>query len=114
MTATPFIISDNPVAFRTHDNAMWLKVGLLTACTYIAFPLAPDVVMYCYPNESPWETITRFDRCLSPVVFTEKMVESENSGQVFMASRFVISPRHNFDHERAFAKTIGTNLYARD
>jgi hypothetical protein len=42
------------------------------------------------------------------------MVESENSGQVFMASRFVISPRNNFDRERAFAKTIGTDIYAPD
>jgi hypothetical protein len=38
------------------------------------------------------------------------MIESENTGQVFMASRFVISVRGGFDREREFAKTIGTNL----
>ncbi len=113
-TATPFITSDNPVAFRTGDNAKWLKVGHYSAGTYAVFPLAPDIVMYCHPKEPPWEKVAQFDRCLSPVVFTHEMVESENSGQVFMASRFIVSPRHNFDHERAFAKTIGTDFYARD
>lgn len=112
-TSTPFITSDNPVAFRTADNAMWLKVGAYTAGTYVVFPLAADVVMYCHPKEPPWEKIARFDRRLSPVVVTKGMVESENSGQVFMATRFVISSRCNFDHERAFARTIGTDLYAR-
>ena len=113
-TATPFITSDNPVAFRTGDNAMWLKVGFNATGTYVVYPLAPDVVMYCYPNEPPWEKIASFDLCVSPVVFTDEMVESENSGQVFMASRFVVSSHSNFDHERAFAKTIGTDIYARD
>jgi hypothetical protein len=113
-TPIPFITSDNPVAFRTSDNAMWLKVGLHMAGTYVVFPLAPDIVMYCHPKEPPWEKIARFDRGLSPVVFTERMVEDENTGQVFMASRFVISPCRNFERERAFAKTIGTDLYARE
>ncbi|MBL6928859.1 MAG: DUF4238 domain-containing protein [Rhodospirillales bacterium] len=112
-TLTPFISSDNPVAFRTGDNAMWLKVGLHSAGTYVVFPLASDIVMYCYPKEPPWEKIAKFDRSLSPVVFSDEMVESENSGQVFMASRFVLSSRNSFDKERAFAKTIGTDLYAR-
>jgi hypothetical protein len=111
MTSTPFITSDNPVAFRTRDNAMWLKVGMYSDGTYSVFPMAPDIVMYCHPKEPPWENLGRFDCCLSPVIFTEEMVESENSGQVFMASRFVISSREGFDREREFAKSIGTDLY---
>jgi hypothetical protein len=111
MTPTPFITSDNPVAFRTGDNAMWLKVAMYSNGTYSVFPMAPDVVMYCHPKEPPWENFGRFDCCLSPVIFTEEMVESENSGQVFMASRFVISSRDGFDRERDFAKSIGTDLY---
>jgi hypothetical protein len=39
------------------------------------------------------------------------MVESENAAQVFMASRFIVSPRRSFDREREFAKTIGTDVY---
>jgi hypothetical protein len=113
-TATPFITSDNPVAFRTGDNTMWLKAGLYTSGTYSVFPLAPDVAMYCYPEEPPWEEATRFNGCISPFIFTEEMVENENTGQVFMASRFVISSRNSFDREREFAKTIGTGVYARD
>ena len=111
MTATPFITSDNPVAFRTGDNAMWLKVGMYSNGTYSVFPMAPDIVMYCHPKEPPWEKLGQFDCRLSPVTFTEEMVESENSGQVFMASRFVISSRDSFDREREFAKSIGTDLY---
>jgi hypothetical protein len=108
MTAIPFITSDNPVAFRTGDNAMWLKVGMYSDGTYSVFPMAPTIVMYCHPKEPPWEKLGRFDCRLSPVTFTEEMVESENGGQVFMASRFVISPRNDFGREREFARTIGT------
>lgn len=111
LTATPFITSDNPVAFRTGDNAMWLKVGMFSGGTYLVFPMAPDIVMYCYPKEPPWEKLDRFDCCLSPVAFTEGMVESENTGQVFMASRFIISSRDSFEREREFAKSIGTDLH---
>jgi hypothetical protein len=75
-TSTPFVTSDNPVAFRTGDNTMWLKAALYTVGTYVVFPLAPEVVMYCYPDESPFENMSRFDGCLSPVVFTEEMAES--------------------------------------
>ena len=52
-----------------------------------------------------------FDCCLSPVSFTEGMVENDNTAQVFMASRFIISQRNDFDREREFAKTIGTDVY---
>lgn len=110
-TETPFITSDNPVAFRAGDNSMWLKVGMYSDGTYSVFPMAPDIVMYCHPKEPPWEKLDRFDCCLSPVSFTEEMVRSENGAQVFMASRFVISSRNQFDEEREFAKTIGTDLY---
>ena len=109
-TATPFITSDNPVAFRAGDNSMWLKIGFNDG-TYSVFPMAPDIVMYCHPRETPWENLGRFDCCLSPVTFTDELVVSDNLAQVFMASRFVISSRGSFDIEREFAKTIGTDLY---
>jgi hypothetical protein len=111
ITAIPFITSDNPVAFRTGDNAMWLKAGMYSDGTYSVFPMAPTIVMYCHPKEPPWENLGRLDCCLSPVTFTQEMVESENGAQVFMASRFIMSPRNDFDREREFAKTIGTDLY---
>ncbi len=110
-TSTPFISSDNPVAFRTANNSRWIKAGIYSAGTYSVFPLAPDIVMYCHPVEHPWEKLGVFDCCLSPVSFTEEMVESENGAQVFMASRFIISSRNDFDREREFAKTIGTDIY---
>lgn len=113
-TEVPFVTSDNPVAFRTGDNSMWWRNGLWTSGTYAVFPLAPDIVMYCHPAEPPWLAITELNECLSPVRFTQEMVASENSGQVFMAPRFVFSRRANFDAERKFAKTIGTDLYVRE
>jgi hypothetical protein len=69
--------------------------------------------MYCYPPEEPWSKAARFDTTVSPITFTSEMVESENTGQVFMASRFVISNSEDFAAERAFARTIGTDVYAR-
>jgi len=110
-TSMPFISSDNPVAFRTADNSRWIKVGIYSAGTYSVFPLAPDIVMYCHPLEHPWEKLGIFDCSLSPVSFNEDMVESENGAQVFMASRFIVSSRNDFDREREFAKTIGTDVY---
>ena len=43
---------------------------------------------------------------------TDGMVDSENSGQVFMASRFVISNRAQFETEREFERSIGTEIHA--
>lgn len=111
-TSTPFTTSDNPVAFRTKDNAMWLKVGFVAEGTYAVYPLAPDIVMFCHEREY-WKKIAQLDGCLSPFSLTDEMVQSENSGQVFMASRFVISPINDFAFAREFAKTIGTDTYAR-
>ena len=110
-TATPFITSDNPVAFRAGDNSMWLKVGMYSNGAYSVFPMAPDIVMYCHPKEGQWQKLGQFDCSLSPVTFTEEMVEDENTAQVFMASRFVVASRNGFDREREFAKTIGTDHY---
>ena len=111
-TSTPLITSDNPMSFRTGDNRQWRKAGILAAGVYVVFALAPDIVLYAYPDEPKYQALAKFADCLSPVDLSEEMVESENSGQVFMASRFVISNRNNFEAERAFALTIGTDLYA--
>lgn len=111
LTQLPFVTSDNPVAFRTKDNRMWVKAGFIQDGTYAVYPLAPDIVMFCHERRF-WGGIKKLDRCLSPADLTVSMVESENSGQVFMASRFVISPINEFTHVRDFAKTIGTDVYA--
>jgi hypothetical protein len=111
-TATPFITSDNPIAFRTGDSRRWLRAGIISPGTYAVYPLAPDIVMYCHPHEAPWhDKLDQFADCLSPIALNEEMVRSENSGQVFMASRFVLSSRDSFAWEREFAATIGTDVY---
>lgn len=107
-TATPLITSDNPISFRTGDNRLWCKASILAEGVYLVFALAPDIMFYAYPDEPKYKAFAKFDSCLSPVVFSDEMAESENSGQVFMATRFVISNRNNFKAERAFAPTIGT------
>ncbi len=113
-TDVSFLTSDNPVAFRTADNRRWVKVGFYSAGTYVVYPIAPDIIMYCYPRESPGDQLIKFDRMLSPVQMTKEMVESENSGQVFMASRFVFSLDGDFAYARSFAPSIGTDLYGPD
>lgn len=101
-TSTPFLTSDNPVIFKTSDNKMWLKVGVVSPDTYVTFPLAPDIVMYCYQRRGPYGKLGKFNDTLSPVKFTKRLVESDNSGQVFKATRFVISPTDDFTFARGF------------
>lgn len=111
-TKTPFIISDNPTAFRTADNRQWLRAGILTAGTYLVYPLSPWFILYCYPPIRRFRPLRRFADTVSPVSFTPSMVESDNSGQAFMGTRFLISDRAQFEAERAFAYTMGTDTYA--
>lgn len=111
-TSTPFMTSDNPICFRSKDNAQWMKAGFLGAGTCVVYPLAPDIVMFCHERRY-WRRIARLDRRLSPILLSADMVQSENSGQVFMAKRFVISPTSDFADARECAKTIGTDKYAR-
>lgn len=110
-STTPFVTSDNPMAFRTADNRQWLRAGILSRGTYLVYPMSPGVMLYCHPHEGKFHRLSKFADRVSPVVFTDEMVEGDNSGQVFMASRFLISSRGQFDTERAFAKTIGTDIH---
>jgi Protein of unknown function (DUF4238) len=109
---TPFVSSDNPMAFRTGDNRQWLRAGFLSGSTYLVYPMAPSVVLYCHPPVGRFQALRKFANCISPVDFSDEMVEGDNSGQVFMASRFLISSQPQFEAERAFAATIGTDTYA--
>ena len=111
-TATPYVTSDNPLAFRTGDNRQWRRAGIMSRGTYLVYPMSPTVMLYCHPPEGKFRALRKFANAVSPVVLIDEMVESENSGQVFMASRFLISNRPRFDDERAFASTIGTDIYA--
>ncbi|PBB29428.1 hypothetical protein CK222_03985 [Mesorhizobium sp. WSM3866] len=111
-SATPFVTSDNPVAFRSPDHRQWLRSLALVPGAYLVFALSPGVVLYCHPPVGPFRKLGKFANRLSPVVLDDQMVESENSGQVFMASRFVLSKRPEFKAERAFARTIGANINA--
>ena len=111
-TATPFVTSDNPMAFRTGDNRQWLRARIVSRGTYLVYPMSPQVVLYCHPPHGKFRALRKFANVVLPVVLSDEMVESENSGQVFMASRFLISNRGRFDEVRAFAKTIGTDIYA--
>lgn len=106
---TPFVTSDNPMAFRTGDNRQWLRAGILATGTYLAYPLSPSIILYCHLPHGRFRALKRFVDAVSPVNFTPSMVESDNSGQAFMATRFLISNRANFDAERAFVSTIGTD-----
>jgi hypothetical protein len=57
--------------------------------------------LYC-KEKSFWKKLKRFNNCLSPVEFTEGMVDHENSGQVFMSSRFIFSPINDFEDAKDF------------
>jgi hypothetical protein len=105
------VTSDNPVAFRTSDNRQWRRLMFLGPGAYAVYPLSPRVVMYCF-DEGLRTKVERFEDCLSPIVLDAGMVDQENSGQAFMATRFVFAPSDDLDEVRAFARTIGTDVYA--
>jgi hypothetical protein len=110
-TAEPFITSDNPVAFKTPDNRQWTRSGILLPGVYAVYPLSPEIVMYCYDPVGRWAEISKFANSLSPVRFTQELVDSDNCGQVFMATRFVFSSINKFDGAKDFADAITTNRY---
>jgi Protein of unknown function (DUF4238) len=112
-TQTPFWASDNPVLFKTGDSLMWLKggPGLFSPGTYIVFPINSSYILYCKEPEY-WSSLEKADSCLSPVELTDEMVKHENAGQVFMATRHVISAFNDFSWAEEFSKTIGTDIYA--
>lgn len=111
-TSTPLWTSDNPVAFKTGDNRMWLKgPGVFYSGSYVVFPLTPSYVLYC-KEPKYWSAIREMDSCISPVELTDEMVKHENAGQVFMATRHVISAFNEFSWADDFVKSIGTDIYA--
>jgi Protein of unknown function (DUF4238) len=111
-TITPFWTSDNPVAFKTADNRMWLKgPGIFSSGSYVVFPITPSYVLYC-KEQDYWSALSELDSCLSPVDLTDEMVQHENAGQVFMATRHVISISNEFSLADEFVKSIGTDMYA--
>lgn len=101
-TATPFFTSDNPVVFRTADSKIRLKTAILSVGTYLAFPICPSIILFCH-ERTYWKKIAKFGNSLSPVSFTDELVDSENWGQMAMASRFVMSP-DNSKHLTEFGR----------
>jgi hypothetical protein len=111
-TKTPFWTSDNPVAFKTADNKMWLKgPGILSKGSYVVFPITPNYVLYCHEREY-WSRLEELDTALSPVQLTDEMVQHENAGQVFMATRHLLSRFNEFSWANEFVESIGTDKYA--
>jgi hypothetical protein len=101
-TDSPFYTSDNPVLFKTKDNKFWtppknpIEVG-----TQIIFPLSPDFILYIMEKKH-FSSLISFDGKLSPVEFTEFMVDHENSGQVGMCKRYVFSCRNDFTFAKRY------------
>ena len=102
----PFVTSDNPVAFRRFDHGAWVKLGQFCSGTFVVYPLAPDVILYCYPREAPWLVLEPYDSTISTIAFTEKMAATENTAQPFTASRFVFSPKDDFALAKEYAEMV--------
>ncbi|UQN70126.1 DUF4238 domain-containing protein [Burkholderia multivorans] len=113
-TQVPFWTSDNPVCFKTGDNRMWLKgPGIMSEGCYAVFPISPSYILYC-KEPIYWRALKVFDGTVSPVEFSADMVDHENAGQVFSATRSVISPTNDFVFADEFVVTIGTDIYGPD
>lgn len=108
----PLITSDHPVCIKSSYNKMWLKgVEPLLDGSYLVFPMTPELVLYC-KEPTFWSKLKPLDSCVSPVELNADMVHHENSGQAFMASRFLISCDSEFQEVRDFIPSIGTDAYA--
>jgi len=105
----PFVTSDNPVTVHA-PNHMWLRWGIVnTRGTCVTLPLSPAFIFFAYEREH-WKKVARFDCTLSPVEFTQELVEHENSGQVCNSSRFVISCHNDFEFARDLIKEGYTEI----
>lgn len=105
-TSAPFVTSDNPVTVHA-PNHMWLRWGIIEApgiC--VTLPLSPAFIFFGY-ERNHWKKLARFDCTLSPIEFTQELVQHENAGQVCNASRFVISHKNDFE----FARTLISDGY---
>ncbi len=86
-----FLTSDHPVVVKDSTNTNWLLAPrIFEAGVQIILPLTPTLILYC-KEPKHWEAVSRFDSMLSPVTFTDYMVHHENSGQIGMSTRFIIS-----------------------
>ncbi|RSU45580.1 DUF4238 domain-containing protein [Sphingomonas sp. S-NIH.Pt15_0812] len=112
LSSIEFKTSDNPIAFRTNDNRQWRRLPGNFEDVYASFPLTPSLIMYFYPRSLAWgDRLDFMSNKISPVLFDEDMVHSENSGQVFMATRFMFAKVNDFSFEADFASSIGTDCY---
>lgn len=113
-SATPLFTSDHPVCIKNGESTMWIKgLGPLEHGSYVVFPLAPDVVMYC-KERSRWEALKPLDCAISPVELDTEMVEHENAGHAFSSTRFIFSSGPSFDGLKHFLPSMGTDMYARE
>jgi hypothetical protein len=111
-SSAPLLISDHPVSIKTGDNKKWIKgLGPLKDGEYIVFPMSPKIILYCKEPQY-WSKLKGYDLRVSPVELTDDMVLHENCGQAFMATRYLISCKSDFEDVKAFLPSIGTDLYA--
>lgn len=98
----PFHTSDTPVLIKSGDNRKWLKgPGIFEAGTYVVYAITPTLILYC-KERSYWKALEPFDRCISPVEFSDDMAKHENSGHAGLSARFVFSSRDDFGDAKAF------------
>lgn len=104
ITDLPFYSSDNPVLFKTKDNKFWTTPKQpIERGIQIVFPLSPDCILYVM-EKTYWSSVEPFDGKISPVEFTEFMVDHENSGQVGMCKRFIFSCRNDFSFAKKYCE----------
>lgn len=111
-TATPWVTSDNPLAFKTGDNRKWIKLGILAPDVYLTYAIAPDCALYGYPREGRFAAIAKFDGTISPVEMTDGMVRVDNTAHVFLATRHVVSPTEHFGWADQFQHEIADGTHA--
>lgn len=100
-SGSPFYASDHPVVLRGNDHRCLHISQFPRPGSELLFPLSASSMFYAYERKH-WEKLAPFDGCISPVRFTNELVESDNQSQVAHSRRFVFCDRNAFAFARAF------------
>ena len=99
----PFYTSDHPVVLRRHDHQCLHVFQFPEPGSEVLLPLSSTVMFYAY-ERTHWSKLAGWDGGISPVRFTQALVESNNSAQVGHSRRFVFCDRDAFGFARSFCE----------
>ena len=97
--------SDDPIrvrSLRQHRCLTWAQIDEDGA--YLAYPLTPRWILYCYDRRLFPKGTERFENRVSPVPLSSGLVDAENIPHVGHAQRFVFADQRDFTRAKEFCE----------